>query len=153
MANICSISLNLVFSNKKDKKDFKDAFQRKINAAEKRNEGIRIARNKWLFDACINETGARSLAVHGSTRWCLETDAMADFHKYLTRMKATEYTCYYEETGDQIYGKFYFEDGELWNTYVGYDNPVWSKTYAGEDSYFDDLEHALDNSGELEHVA
>lgn len=153
MANICSISLNLVFRNKKDKKAFNDAFQRKIDAADKRNEGVRIAQCKWLFDACINETGARTLAVHGSTRWCLEQEAMAEWTRYLKRMKVKAFTCGYEECGCQVFGEYSFDGTELWDKYLDDCHPVWNQTDTGEDDYFDAMDEALVEDGIVELVA
>ena len=153
MANICSISLNLGFRYKKDKEAFIKDFQKKIDVAESRNEGIKIASSKWFFDADIEDDTDKSLSVLGSVRWCLESEAMAEWHKYFKKMKVKEYTCYYEETGNQVYGKYVFEDGELWDHYIADTNPIWQKAYDGEDSYFDDLEHALDNDAVMEQVA
>ena len=67
MANICSVGLHLEFPTKKDTKAFRLAFQHKLDAAEARNEGLKIADSKWLFDGCINDDGVKGLAVHGST--------------------------------------------------------------------------------------
>jgi hypothetical protein len=154
MANICCIYLDLGFRTKKDKKAFRQAFQKKINDSEKRRERIRIARNKWLFDASIDDDpGPKSLAIYGSTKWCLEQESMLEWTRYLKRMKVQTFTCEYEEAGNLFYGNYTFEDGELWNSFVDEFHPVWKKANEGEDSYFEDLDHALETDGVMEQIA
>lgn len=153
MANICSVGLHLEFRYKKDKKAFCSAFQKKIDTAESRNEGVKIAGNKWLFDANINEDGDKGLVINGCVRWCLEQEAMAEFHKYLKKMKVAEYNCCYEETSCQVYGEYTYDGDEIWDCYVGTDNPVWHKANTGEDDYFDEMDYALETDGVLEQVA
>ena len=152
MANICSVGLHMEFRYKKNRTAFRRAFQKKIDLAESRNEGVKIARNKWLFDAYINDDGDKGLAVDCSTRWCLEQEAMSEFHKYLKRMKVKSYTCDYEETSCQVYGEFSFDGTELWDKYIPDTHKVWNESNTGEDSYFDDMDIALETEGVMEQV-
>ncbi len=153
MANICSVGLHLKFRTKKDMKAFRLAFQHKLDIAESRNEALKIASSKWLFDGCIYDDGVKGLAVHGSTPWCLDQDSMAEFHKYLKRMKVKSYICDYEETGCQVYGEYSYDGNELWDKYLSDSHPVWHESNTGEDSYFDDMDIALEKDGVLELVA
>lgn len=153
MANICSVGLHLQFKYKKDLKAFRKDFQRKIDLTESRNEGVKIASSKWLFDAYICEAGDKSLDIHGSVRWCLEQESMAEWHKYLKRMKVNAYTLDYEETRCCVYGEYYYDGETLWDSYIPSDHKVWSESNTGENSYFDDMDIALQQDGILEQVA
>ena len=153
MANICSFGLHMEFRYKKDCTAFRKAFQKKIDAAEKRNEGVKIASNKWLFDAYICDEGDKDLFVHGSVRWCLEQESMAEFHKYLKKMKVVEYTCCYEETSCCVYGEYSYDGTELWDKYIPDNHKVWYESNTGKDSYFDDMDIALTQDGVDELVA
>jgi hypothetical protein len=153
MANICSIGLHMEFRYKKDLKAFRQAFQKKIDAAEKRNEGVKIALSKCLFDVYICDEGDKDLFVHGSVRWCLDKNEIEKWHQWLKKMKVVEYTCCYEETGCCVYGEFSFDGTELWNKYIPDSHKVWHESNTGCDSYFDDMDIALEQDGVIELVA
>lgn len=153
MANICSVGLHLQFRYKKDLKEFRKVFQRKIDIAESRNEGVKIAPSKWLFDADLNKEGDKELSIYGSVRWALEQSEMAEFHKYLKKMKVKTYTLDYEETGCCVYGEYNYDGSELWDNYIPSEHEVWHESNTGEDSYFDDMDIALEQDGVLEQVA
>lgn len=153
MANICSVGLHLEFQYKKDKEAFKKAFQKKTDSAQKRNEGVRISQSKWLFDAYINDEGEKDLFVNGSTRWCLEQEAMAEWTKDLKKWKVKSFNCNYEECGNQVFGEYSYEDGELWHKYLDDCHNVWNQSNTGEDDYFEVMDHALETDGVLEQIA
>ncbi len=71
----------------------------------------------------------------------------------LKRMKVKSYTCDYEETSCQVFGEYTFDGTELWDKSIPDSHKVWHESNTGEDSYFDDMDIALEQDGVDELVA
>ena len=144
MANICSVDFNLVFKTPEANQMFIDEFSNKIAIAESKHEGVKIAEDKWLFDASVEGCGESSAVIYGSVKWALEHESIRRFTEYLESMQVLSFECNYEETGCLIYGKYSYENGELSDCYVEESHPAWELIMNGEDDYFDELDDALE---------
>ena len=153
MANICSVSFNFVFKTPEAKKAFILDFKQKMAIAESKNEGVPIAKSDWLFDSSIVDDNANTAELHGYVKWALDHETIQEFTEYLKKMKVDSFTCDYEETGNQVYGQYTYEDGELWDSFIDESHTVWNKANSGEDDYFDELDHVLKTEGTMAQVA
>jgi hypothetical protein len=148
MANICSIGLHLHFGSIAKAKAFVKDFTQKIKEADAKHEGVRIAKNKWLFDSDVMEHGLKSkdISIHGSVRWALDQDDMAEWHQYLKEMQVK----YYEELGCMVFGKYEYDGEVVTDTYIPIDSPIWNNDYWDDDNYFEKLEEELEDNGTVE---
>ena len=156
MANMCSVEFKLTFNTIKAKEKFILDFSKIMSRADLRNEGVEIVKNsKCLFDPMllyIEDDKYATLA--GWVRWSLEHESIREFtEQYLTKMNIESFECYYEETGNMIYGKYHYENGELIDYFVSDSHPVWTNTEYEDDNYFDSLDTALKNEGVVKFVA
>ena len=151
MANICSVDFNIDFNAGEDARRFAEFFEREIAEANSRNEGVRIAKNDWLFDATLEKVEDSSMAIKGWVKWGLDRDSMTEFSGKLREAGMTSLECFYEECGNLVYGKYECHDGELWNSNVDESHAVWDSPY--EDDHYERLDTVLETEGVLEMVA
>jgi hypothetical protein len=153
MANICSVDFNFIFKTQEYAIAFILDFNQKIKTAQSINEGVPIAESDWLFDAAVQNTGNRSAELRGWVRGALSQETMQVFTEYLQSMNMESFECGYEETGNLVYGKYSYENGELWECSLDECHPIWEKANSGEDDYFDEIENALETDGVMEQIA
>ena len=153
MANICSVDFLLTFRDKGKCAKFADLFRKKINEAEKRDEGVCISQDTWLFDVVMDTAEKRCISLKGWVRWSLAHEAIREFVEFLKEAGLESLECEYEETGNLIYGKYEFHNGELWDSFIEESHPIWESVSAGDDDCYDRLEEALENDGETVMVA
>ena len=153
MANMCSVDFNMVFKTPKAKNTFIKDFKNEIEDAKTRNEGVKIADFKWLFDAEI-KNGSKSIAIlRGWVKWSIEHESIREFtEKHLKKMGIKSFDCFYEETGNGIYGKYIYENGELFDFYLDDSHPIWTKANIECDEYLDELDNALEEDGIFKQV-
>jgi hypothetical protein len=152
MANMCSVEFRLKFSSKEASAKFAENFTKEMTEAEAKNEGVRISQNTWLFDSVMERIGDNSISISGWVKWGLTHEAIREFVESLKKQGLESLECLYEETGNMIYGRYEYHDGELWDIYVPEDNPAWESDYEDE-SFYDRLEEALEDDGESLMVA
>ena len=152
MANICSVEFRLEFSSKEASAKFAESFKKEIAEADRRSEGVRISQDTWLFDETIEQDRNTQITIRGWVKWGLTHQAIREFVESLKKQELQSLECLYEETGNMIYGKYEYHNGELWDIYVPEDNPAWENDYEDE-SFYDRLEEALEDDGESLMVA
>ena len=156
MANICSVDFNLIFNSVKAKESFIKEFSFKIAQADLRKEGIELVKNtKWIFDPYLFDTGNdKSVLLAGWVKWSIEHDTIRKFaEQYIEKMEIVSFECFYEETGNMLYGKYFYANGKLTDHFIDESNPVWTNTEYEEDNYFDLLDTALSNEAVMNYVA
>ena len=152
MANICSVDFLLNFSEKEKCAKFADSFRKKINEAGKRDEGVRISQDTWLFDTVMDTVDKGKISLKGWVKWGLTHEAIREFVERC-RGGLQSLECEYEETSMMLYGKYEYHNGELWDSYITYTHPVWEESHWEDDDYFDKLDHALEKEGTTVQVA
>ena len=145
MANICSVDFFLKFKNFAVGAKFAKSFEKKIKKAEKKNEGVRISQDTWLFDVAMDLTDNEYIYLNGWVKWGLTHEAIREFVETLKESGLESLECEYEETGNLIYGKYEYNDGELWDSFIDESNPVWESVSLEEDDYYDRLEEVLES--------
>ena len=156
MANICSVDFNLIFNSVKAKENFVKEFSLKIAQADLRKEGIELVKNsKWIFDPHLFDTeNDKSLLLAGWVKWSIEHETIRKFaEQYIEKMEIVSFECFYEETGNMLYGKYFYSNGELMDYFIDKSNPVWSNTEYEDDNYYDSLDTALCNEAVINCVA
>jgi hypothetical protein len=147
MANICSLDFGLIFKTVEAKQKFDKEFAAKIKEADAKNEGVKIAENRYLFDAELTG-GADTLSdLYGSVKWVLTQDDIKEFTKYLRTMQIKEFTCGYEENGCCLFGDYIYKDNKLIDRYIDEKHPVWNDAELGADDYFEDKYDVLKADG------
>ena len=147
MANICSVNFYLEFTNNKRCADFAKSFKSKIKDAEKKSEGVRVSQDTWLFDIVLDFSGKnKNLTLNGWVKWGLTHAAIREFVESIKKDGLLSLECEYEETGNLIFGKYEYHDGDLWDSYIEDSHSVWDESYE-DDNYYDLLDDALENDG------
>ena len=152
MANMCGVDFRLGFKGKKRCAEFADSFRNKMEESAERNEGVRISRDTWLFDA-VMDVSEECVWLKGWVKWSLTHAAVREFVETLEEAGLESLECDYEETSNLLYGKYEFQGGELCDSYVPDSHPVWDEVSAGDDDCYDRLEEALKSDGESKMVA
>ena len=152
MANMCSVEFRLKFSSKEASAKFAESFTKEMTEAEAKNEGVRISQNTWLFDSVMEKIGDNSISITGWVKWGLTHEAIREFVESLKKQGLESLECLYEETGNMIYGKYEYHNGELWDIYVPENHSVWENAYE-DDSFYDQLDNALEEDGLMDMVA
>jgi hypothetical protein len=142
----------MAFESKEASAKFAKNFKKKIVEAEAKNEGVRISQDTWLFDETIEKDSNTQITIRGWVKWGLTHEAIREFVESLKQQGLHSLECDYEETGNMIYGRYEYHDSELWDSFVSESNPVWESGYE-DDSFYDQLEEALEDDGESLMVA
>ena len=144
MANWCSIEAEIVcFDGREAEKLYQKLLTDKTEA-DKLERGFYIGSDRYFFDSIL-EVNSDTIALNGSVKWGFTDDEILAFIKHLKSVvpiKSAEIK--YEETGCLLYGKFSYEDGILYDTYLP--ERFFPDYY--EETYYEQLEQLLETNSQ-----
>jgi len=146
VANMCSIILTLEFKIKKDNDVFKKDFNSKMEMSkQKKEDGIKIAEEKYLFDISMDNESDESSTVVGWVKWALDPSSIKEFtNNYLKEMKVVSFECSYEELGTELYGMYIYNGIDIRDRFIGVKNPIWKDLDISDENFYDALDRTLE---------
>ena len=144
MANWCSIGAEIVCFNGREAETL---YQKLLNVkteADKLERGFFIGSNRYFFNSII-EVNGDTVTLNGSVKWGFTDDEILAFIKHLKAVvpiQSAEIS--YEESGCMLYGKFSYEDGILYDTYLP--ESCFPDYY--EETYYEQLEQLLETNSQ-----
>ena len=144
MANCCSIEAEIVCFDDQDAETLYQKLLADKTDADKRKQGFYIGSDRYFFDSII-ELDENVVTLTGSVKWGFTNDEIFAFIKHLKTIVAVDSAeIRYEETGCLLYGKFSYEDGVLFDTYL----PESYFPDYDEETYYEQLEQLLETNSQ-----
>ena len=144
MANCCSIEAEIVCFDNQDAETLYQKLLADKTDADKRKQGFYIGSDRYFFDSII-ELDENVVTLTGSVKWGFTNDEILAFIKHLkTIVSVDSAEISYEETGCLLYGKFSYEDGVLFDTYL----PERYFPDYDEETYYEQLEQLLETNSQ-----
>ena len=144
MANCCSIEAEIVCFDNQDAETLYQKLLADKTAADKRKQGFYIGSDRYFFDSII-ELDENVVTLTGSVKWGFTNDEILAFIKHLkTIVSVDSAEISYEETGCLLYGKFSYDNGVLFDTYL----PESYFPDYDEETYYEQLEQLLETNSQ-----
>ena len=144
MANWCSIEAEIVCF---DGREAETLYQKLLNdktEADKLERGFYIGSDRYFFDSII-EVNNDTITLNGSVKWGFTDNEILAFIKHLKAVVPIQSAeIRYEESGCMLYGKFSYEDGILYDTYLP--ESFFPDYY--EETYYEQLEQLLETNSQ-----
>ena len=144
MANLCSVEVEIVCSEGLEAETLYQKLLNDKTEADKLERGFYIGSNRYFFDSII-EVNGDTITLNGSVKWGFTDDEILAFIKHLKSVvpiKSAEIR--YEESGCMLYGKFSYEDGILYDTYL----PENCFPDYDEETYYEQLDELLSTNSQ-----
>ena len=144
MANWCSVEAEIVcFDGREAETLYQKLFKDKTEA-DKLERGFFIGSDRYFFDSII-EVNGDTVTLNGSVKWGFTDDEILAFIKHLKAVVPIQSAeIRYEESGCMLYGKFSYEDGILYDTYLP--ESCFPDYY--EETYYEQLEQLLETNSQ-----
>lgn len=103
--------------------------------------------DNWLFDADIGnlnnpEHETEYLIVQGEVRWGLNDPQAKGLVEFFRKMGAEDDMEFeYEDCANNMYGKYVYRDGKLFDHYIPDTSEIWTEYHNGEMVTEEDLEN------------
>ena len=144
MANCCSIEAEIICIDDQDAETLYQKLLADKTDADKRKQGFYIGSDRYFFDSII-ELDENVVTLTGSVKWGFTNDEIFAFIKHLKTIVAVDSAeIRYEETGCLLYGKFSYENGVLFDTYL----PESYFPDYDEETYYEQLEQLLETNSQ-----
>ena len=144
MANWCSVEAEIVcFDGRKAETLYQKLLTDKTEA-DKLERGFYIGSDRYFFDS-IFEVNENTITLNGSVKWGFTDDEILAFIKHLKAVVPIQSAeIRYEESGCMLYGKFSYEDGILYDTYL----PESCFPDYNEETYYEQLDELLSTNSQ-----